>query len=210
MTTHAFRAMLPSAMALAALLLAAARCAAEPDVKETREGGTSVIRITSSGGPEKTYRIDLSKHHAPATEQTDLLKRWESYRLGAFVCFNTNQFTGDEFCKTADPKIYNPPQLDVEGWVSAFQAARMRYAVLTTRHTSGFLLWDSATTEFDVASSGNTTDVCKEFPNECRKQGLVPAFYYCLWGGTDWMPDPNARAIILGPLYELATQYVAR
>ena len=83
----------------------------------------------------------------------------------------------------------------------------MKYAVLTTRHTSGFLLRDSATTEFDVASSGNTTDVCKEFANECRKQELVPSFYYCLWGGKNWMPNPNARAIILGQLYELAKQF---
>ena len=116
-------------------------------------------------------------------------------------------FTGEEFCKTRDPKVYNPPQLDVAGWVAAFKAAGMKYAVLTTRHTSGFLLWDSATTDFDVASSGNTTDVCKEFVNECRRQGLVPAFYYCLWGGKDWKPNPNARAIILAQLYELATQY---
>ena len=83
----------------------------------------------------------------------------------------------------------------------------MKYAVLTTRHTSGFLLWDSATSDFDVASSGNTTDVCKEFVKECRKQGLAPAFYYCLWGGKDWNPNPNARALILAQLYELATQY---
>ena len=55
--------------------------------------------------------------------------------------------------------------------------------------------------------SGNTTDVCKEFVKECRRQGLVPAFYYCLWGGKDWNPNPNARAIILAQLYELATQY---
>jgi hypothetical protein len=181
--------------------------AGEPLVTETREGGISVIRIKASDGQEKVYRIDLSRHHSPATEKTDLLKKWESYRLGAFVCFNTNQFTGEEFCKTRDPRVYNPQQLDVAGWVSAFKAAGMKYAVLTTRHTSGFLLWDSATSDFDVASSGNTTDVCKEFANECRKQGLVPAFYYCLWGGKDWVPNPNARAIILAQLYELATEF---
>jgi alpha-L-fucosidase len=95
----------------------------------------------------------------------------------------------------------------VAGWVSAFKAAGMKYAVLTTRHTSGFLLWDSATSDFDVASSGNTTDVCKEFVAECRKQGLAPAFYYCLWGGKDWYPHTNARALILAQLHELATHY---
>ena len=195
------------------MLLSVATCfmvskstAVEPVVKETREGSTSVIRITFADATEKTYRIDLSQRHSPATERTDLIKNWESYRFGAFLCFNSNQFSGSEHCKADDPKIYNPQQLDVSGWVAAFKQAGMKYAVLTTRHTSGFLLWDSATTDFDVASSGNTTDVCREFVTECRKQGLAPAFYYCLWGGK-WRPDPNARAVVLAQLYELATRY---
>ena len=179
---------------------------AEPVVKETREGGTSVIRITAKDRAEKVYRIDLSQRHSPATTKNDLLKKWESYRFGAFVCFNSNQFSGSEHCKITDPKIYNPQHLDVAGWVKAFKDAGMKYAVLTTRHTSGFLLWDSATTDFDVASSGNTTDVCREFVKECRRQGLSPAFYYCLWGGK-WNPRPDARAIVLAQLCELATQF---
>jgi alpha-L-fucosidase len=189
------------------LLLVSQLCAVEPIVTETREGSHSVIKIKAPEGGEKVYRIDLSPRHSPASEKNEVLKKWESYRLGAFLCFNSNQFSGEEFCKTRDPKIYNPPQLDVAGWVAAFKEAGMKCALLTTRHTSNFLLWDSATTEIDVAQSGNTTDVCKEFVTECRRQGLAPAFYYCLWGGKTWNPDPNARAIILAQLYELATQY---
>jgi alpha-L-fucosidase len=199
--------LLASAMVITASCLAARLCAAEPVVKETRDGGKSVIRITSADGGERVYRIDLSRRHTPASEKTDLLRKWESYRFGAFVCFNTNQFTGSEFCQTRDPKVYTPQHLDVAGWVAAFKEAGMKYAVLTTRHCSGFLLWDSATTNFDVASSSNNTDVCREFVKECRRQGLAPAFYYCLWGGKGWHPHPNARAIILAQLYELATRY---
>ena len=202
-----FPTLLASAMVITSSCLVAQLRAAEPVVTETRGGGKSVIRIRSTDGGERVYRIDLSQRHAPASEKNATLKKWESYRLGAFVCFNTNQFTGEELCKANDAKVYNPSQLDVAGWVTAFKEAGMKYAVLTTRHTSGFLLWDSATTDFDVAKSGNTTDVCKEFVKECRRQGLAPAFYYCLWGGKDWNPNPNARAIILAQLYELATQY---
>jgi hypothetical protein len=54
---------------------------AEPVVEETREDGKSVIRITSENGMETVYRIDLSEQHLPASEQTDLLKLWNSYRL---------------------------------------------------------------------------------------------------------------------------------
>ena len=180
---------------------------AEPVVKETREGSTSVIHITAKDGVEKVYRIDLSPSHFPATNRNSLLKKWESYRFGAFVCYNTNQFTGSELCSAFDPKIYNPQHLDVAGWVQAFKDAGMKYAVLTTRHNSGFLLWDSATTDFDVASSGNSTDVCREFAKECRRQGLTPAFYYGLWGSKHRKPHPTARAIVLAQLYELATQF---
>jgi alpha-L-fucosidase len=196
-----------SVWALVTSCLATQLCAAEPVVTETRDGAKSAIRVKASDGGEKVYRIDLSRRHSPASEKTAVLKKWESHRLGAFVCFNTNQFTGEELCKAQDAKIYNPRQLDVAGWVAAFKAAGMKYAVLTTRHTSGFLLWDSATTDFDVAASGNTADVCRQFVDECRRQGLTPAFYYCLWGGKDWNPNPNARAIILAQLYELATRY---
>jgi hypothetical protein len=189
-----------------AALFAAVGMAGEPLVRESRDGDVSVIRITSADGAEKTYRIVLAPRHSPASQQNDLLKKWESYRFGAFVCFNSNQFSGSEHCAITDPKLYDPPRLDVAGWVAAFKQAGMKYAVLTTRHTSGFLLWDSATTDFDVASSGNTTDVCREFVAECRRQGIAPAFYYCLWGGK-WKPDKSAGAVILAQLHELAAQY---
>jgi len=200
------KALIPLMTALIGVAFSGAH-AADPLVQETREGSASAIHIKGPDGTGKSYRIDFSQRHSPASEKTALVRRWESYRLGAFVCFNSNQFTGEEICKLRDPKVYNPKQLDVAGWVSAFKAAGMKYAVLTTRHTSGFLLWNSATSDFDVAASGNTTDVCKEFVAECKKQGLAPAFYYCLWGGKGWYPNPNARALILAQLYELATQY---
>jgi alpha-L-fucosidase len=191
---------------IAVVLSAGSQAFGESVVTEVRKGSTSTLRITGTDGSETVYRIDFSQKRSPATERTDLIKKWDSYRLGAFVCFNSNQFSGIEICKATDPKIYNPEQLDVASWIAAFKQAGMKYAVLTVRHTSGFLLWDSPTSEFDVASSGNTTDVCRAFVDECRKQGIVPAFYYCLWGG-EWNPDPNARAVILAQLYELATQY---
>ena len=177
-----------------------------PSIQEVRQGEVSLIRIDTPGVTSKTYRVDRTLRHTPATEFSSRLKAWQANRFGAFVCFNTNQYSGIEICTATDPTIYNPSKLDVAGWVAAFKQAGMTFAVLTTRHTSGFLLWDSATTTFDVASSGNTTDVCGEFVNECRKQGIAPGFYYCLWGG-EWKPDPNARAVILAQLYELATRY---
>jgi hypothetical protein len=91
--------------------------------------------------------------------------------------------------------------------------------VLTTRHTSGFCLWDSQVTQFDVAESPFKKDVVKLFVDACRKHDIKPCFYYCLWGHTDWNPvnwNPTIKAelekttpkqVILSQLSELAENY---
>lgn len=181
---------------------------AEPTVTAVnRAHGIVEITITSEPATKPAvYRLDLSKHHEPAREKTPLIAKWESYRFGAFVCFNSNQFSGSEHCKAKDPSIYSPTDLDVAGWIAALKQAGMKYAVLTVRHTSDFLLWPSATSRCTVAGSKNTTDVVGALVAECRRQGIAPGFYYCMWGG-QYKPHPNARAIILAQLYELATRY---
>ena len=202
--------------AVAGLLLALPLGAAQGDpaspepVVTAAEKDGGIVEITvapDESGPPVVYRIDLSKQFVPAKERTAAIRRWEAYRFGAFICFNTNQFTGKEFCRAADPRIYNPRKLDVAGWIAAMKKARMKYAVLTTRHTSGFLLWDSVTTRFDVASSGNKTDVVKQFVKQCRAQGIAPGLYYCMWSEKRSRAKVDASAVILGQLHELATRY---
>ena len=47
-------------------------------------------------------------NHDPVSERNAVLRQWESYRLGSFVCFNTNQFTGEELCRIRAPKVTTP------------------------------------------------------------------------------------------------------
>ena len=192
--------MLAIATVFSVFALTPASFAAEASItSRVKDDGITEISIRSKNGKVlKTYEVNLSKHHWPAIEKTPALKRWESYKFGAFVCFNSNQFTGDELCRTRNPKVYNPTKLDVGSWVDAMEGAGMKYAVLTTHHVSHFLLWDSPTTDHDVGSSGNKTDVVKEFTEKCRKKGIAPGLYYCMRGG---------RNIILAQLYELAANY---
>jgi alpha-L-fucosidase len=86
----------------------------------------------------------------------------------------------------APAKVYAPTALDVDGWVRVARDGGMKYAVLTTKHRMGFCLWDSKVTvhgkefDYDVAASGNTTDVVQAFMAACRKYGIVPGLYYNL------------------------------
>lgn len=154
----------------------------------------------------------------PATSRTSEIEEWESLRFGAFVHFNDNTFMGTEFSKNADPSVFNPSNLGIDQMFSGFHDAGVKYAVLTTRHTSGFCLWDSKTTEFDVASSPVKVDIVKQFVEACRKYDVKPCLYYCLWGGSwkpwEWNPfikkeleGTTPKAILLSQLGELASDY---
>ena len=57
----------------------------------------------------------------------------------------------------------------------------MKYVILITKHHDGFCLWDSKYTEYDVASSGNHTDVVEAVAKACKKYGIGLGLYYSLW-----------------------------
>lgn len=183
---------------------------AEITVTEKRlENGDSEITVKDDGKVIAAYKINMSKHHHPALTANDpLMKRWAEFRYGAFLCYNSNQYSGTELCKTKDVNLFAPMALNVRQWVDTFKKAGMDHAVLTVRHTSDFLLWDSATSDCDTGSNKIRTDIVGEYVKECRREKIKPGFYYCLWGGR-WNKNPNARAVILAQLHELSTRYGA-
>jgi alpha-L-fucosidase len=184
---------------------------AQNRVVETKLGnGDSRIDIIDLDAQvRESYEINLSTHHYPATSEEDpLVRRIASWKYGAFLCYNSNQYSGSEFCTSEDPvSDFAPGDLDVAQWMETVQNAGMNYAVLTVRHTSDFLLWDSATSEIKSTNSESGVDVVELYVEECRRRDIVPGIYYCLWGGPNRKPAPNARAMILAQLHELATNY---
>lgn len=161
----------------------------------------------------------VKKNFLPASKKTDAIAEWESLRFGAFVHFNDNSCLVKEFSKNTDPMVFNPVKLNFDTLMTTFQKAGVKYAVLTTRHTSGFCLWDSKVTKFDVANSPYKRDVVKLFVDACRKHAIKPCLYYCLWGSKDWnqanwnptikaeLQSTTPKKIILAQLSELAQNY---
>lgn len=162
---------------------------------------------------------EKSVNYAPASQRSSDIEEWEALRFGAFVHFNDNTCIETELSKNTDPLVFNPSNLNFDTIMSTFQKAGVKYAVLTTRHTSGFCLWDSKVTQFDVANSPFKTDVVSLFVDACRKYEIQPCFYYCLWGNKDWNPatwnsvikdelnGKTPKEIILSQLSELAENY---
>jgi Alpha-L-fucosidase len=152
---------------------------------------------------------------APATRRTRALAEYERLRLGVSFHFSMNTFTGDDYETGSVPATtYNPTQLDVRQWIQVAHDLGTGYAVLTAEHMSGFCLWDSEGYDYDVAASGNKTDVVAAFVAVCREFGLRPGFYYCILdphneGKFDWnspVPDSYYK-LIKHHLTELHSRY---
>lgn len=148
------------------------------------------------------------KHFEPAGSRNYVAEEYEALKYGAFVHLNMQQFvyTRDEFTQVSDPSVWNPVNLDVEQWFVRWKEAGIRYAILTTRHTSDFCLWDTKTTETNVMNSPVPVDIVSEFVKYARKYDIKPCFYYCIWGGA-YNAKENAEEIMLAQLDELMTRY---
>jgi alpha-L-fucosidase len=111
--------------------------------------------------------------------QADFLK----LKFGMFICFNLETFKGVQWVagyhSAAD---FNPGgTVDTDAWADAAVSAGMKYAVLTVKHVSGFCLWDSKYTTYDVMNTDcpYKQDLVAQFIKSFKSRGLKVGLYYC-------------------------------
>lgn len=114
----------------------------------------------------------------PSKYQKDQIKR----KYGMFIHFGINTFHDVEWSDGSFPvETYAPAEIDACQWVKTAKDAGMKYIILVAKHHEGFCLWDSKYTDYDVASSGNKTNVIEAVARECKRQGMKLGLYYSLW-----------------------------
>lgn len=159
-----------------------------------------------------TPLVAMGQKIVPASEPNETQRRMTERGYGMFVHFGMNTFIEQEWSDgTADAKEYAPTALDCDQWVRMAKDAGFRYVLLVTKHHDGFCLWDSKLTDYDVASSGDPTDVVGAVAEACRKYGLQFGIYYSLWD----RHEPSYRDqdfnryvdFMAGQLTELMTNY---
>lgn len=129
--------------------------------------------------------------HAFGAEERNLealQQEFLSWKFGMFIHYNMATYvqagwaTGKE-----DPLLFNPTNLDIGQWADVAKSAKMKYGVLTVKHTGGWCLWDSAYTDHDIALFKNYKDgkgdIVREFVDAFRSRDLKVGLYYCfpLW-----------------------------
>lgn len=76
------------------------------------------------------------------------------------------------------PKTFNPRKFYPDDWAVLAKLAGMKYVVFTAKHHSGFCMWDTKTTEFNVMNTPFKRDILNEVLEAFRKQGLATGIYF--------------------------------
>lgn len=101
--------------------------------------------------------------------------------FGMFIHYGIATYVDEDWADPdASPALFNPKKLDAEQWAKAARSANMTYGCLTTKHHSGFPIWDTKTTDYNVMHSPLKRDVVKEYADAFRKNGLKVMLYYSI------------------------------
>ena len=102
-----------------------------------------------------------------------LQQEFVDLRCGMFIHFNMPTFFNEDWPDPdAAPELFNPVRMDCKQWAKAAKSANMTYGCLTTKHHSGFCIWDTKTTDYSVMSSPFKRDVVKEYADAFRAEGM--------------------------------------
>lgn len=102
-------------------------------------------------------------------------------RFGMFIHFNIPTFMDEDWADPdASPALFNPTKLNCDQWAKAAKSADMSYGCLTTKHHSGFCIWNTKTTDYNVMNSPLKRDVVKEYSEAFRANGLKVMLYYSI------------------------------
>ena len=129
-----------------------------------------------------------------------------------FIHFNMPTYVDQDWPDPdASPELFNPTALDCRQWARAARSAGMTYGCLTTKHHSGFCIWDTKTTSYGVMHSPFGRDVVREFVDAFRAEGLGVALYYSILDThhrlrPGWI-TPEHVQLIKAQLRELLTGY---
>lgn len=129
------------------------------------------------------YKGDNTTQAASAEPSTlhDLQQKFVDMRFGMFIHFNIPTFMNEDWADPdASPAIFDPKKLDCSQWAKAARSANMSYGCITTKHHSGFCIWNTKTTDYNVMNSPLKRDVVKEYVEAFRAQGLKTFLYYSI------------------------------
>jgi alpha-L-fucosidase len=107
-------------------------------------------------------------------------RAWQDLELGMFVHFAPNTWQEKEYDDLTSVSADIMPEIDAKQWADTATALGARYIVLVAKHTGGFCLWQTDTTEYGIKATpwrGGHGDVMADLAAACAQRGLQLGVY---------------------------------
>ncbi|CAA6692132.1 MULTISPECIES: alpha-L-fucosidase [unclassified Lentimonas] len=138
-------------------------------------------------------------------DRLERIKRWEEARFGLFLHWGPQKAGGEAVISNKVLSQFNPVKFDAEEWVLTAKELGFRYIVITSKHHSGFCIFDSAYTDHDIVDATPfKRDPLKELADACAKHDMLLGFYYSVWD----IKHPDYTGEIGSPNYARYHQYM--
>ncbi|RZJ82236.1 MAG: carbohydrate-binding protein [Flavobacterium sp.] len=123
----------------------------------------------------------VAQQLTPAKKLENLQQDFVDLGLGMFIHYGMPTFMDQDWSDPDAPlSLFQSPELNTEQWAKAAKSANMTYGCLTTKHHSGFPIWATKTTSYNVMNTPLKRDVVKEYANAFRENGLKVMLYYSI------------------------------
>jgi alpha-L-fucosidase len=76
------------------------------------------------------------------------------------------------------PRTFDPVDFDPDRMAVLAKLAGMKYMVFTAKHHSGFCMWDTESTPFNIRNTPYEKDIVESYIYACRKAGLKVGLYF--------------------------------
>ncbi|WP_285011057.1 alpha-L-fucosidase [Pedobacter faecalis] len=123
----------------------------------------------------------LSQQKSAPRPLPQLQQEFVDLGFGMFIHYGMPTFMDQDW---SDPNaalsLFKSPKFDADQWAKAAKSANMTYGCLTTKHHSGFPIWNTKTTAYNVMNTPHKRDVVKEYADAFRKNGLKVMLYYSI------------------------------
>lgn len=134
----------------------------------------------------------LNANAQQTTNRPERVEWYENLAFGMFIHWNVDVALGgvishslagasDDYAKryfTELPSYFNPSRFDPTAWAKKAKLTGMKYVVFTTKHHSGFCMFSTKTTPFNVINTPYGKDVTKQIVEAFRKEGIAIGFYF--------------------------------
>ncbi len=128
---------------------------------------------------------------APAENRPDRLEWFRDAGFGLFIHWSVDSQLGSVISHslvgaTEDyiqrffrlPETFNPKKFDAREWAMLARLAGFRYVVFTAKHHSGFCMYDTRTTGFNIMRTPFGHDITAEVLKAFGEQGIAPGLYF--------------------------------